>query len=183
MNYQINIPLMKKKTEIEDKLLSNINKNFQEYLSDIEYIKNNFTQINFVSNSKKYSNINDLFLLDQSIQDKLFSHPNTIYSIFQIFYLKRTDYMGMNLTGLIQGKMETGLGFRTSIIKSSLLEIKDNELSDIVNKYLSLTNKENVNIYKITFNGFKWNEDLPAYTYFYIIADLTSSKYFFLLEK
>ncbi len=187
MNYQINIPEMKKKTEIEDKLLFEINKNFQEYISDIEYVKNTFTQTNFNFESNKYFNINNFNQKNnQDIQTKLFEYPNTIYTIFQCFYLKRKNYMGMNLTGLIQGKMETGLGFRTSINKIAFASIKDEELKDIINNYFLDSNidKCSINVYKINSNGFKWDEySSSSYKFIYLIANLTTQKYFFVLEK
>jgi len=189
MNYQINIHEMKKKTEIEDKLLFDINNNFQEYINDIEYIKKNFIQIDNIINSEKYFNINifnQLNKQNQQIQVKLFEHPNTIYSIFQYFYLKRKNYMGMNLTGLIQGKMETGLGFRTSINKMSLKSIKDIELKNIIEHYFlnTYTDMENINIYKINAKTFAWsNYTSNTYKFIYLIANLTTQKFFFIFEK
>lgn len=191
MNYQINILEMKRKTEIEDKLLFDINKNFQEHLTDIEYIKTNFIQIINENNlgSKKYFNI-QIFPQSSNIEIKLFEYPNTIYSIFQCFYSKRKNYMGMNLTGLIQGKMETGLGFRSSIIKINLSDIKDDELFNIVNQQiLKLEPKlesesKNINVYKINSNGFGWKDwGIENFRYVYLVADLTNKKYFFILEK
>jgi len=119
-----------------------------------------------------------------NIQDKLFEFPNTIYSIFQCFYLKRKNYMGMNLTGLIQGKMETGLGFRSSINKMAFKSLKDEELKVIINRYFSESDTNSINIYKINSNGFKWEDYfLKSYQYIYLIADLQIQKYFFVFEK
>lgn len=185
---------MKRKTEIEDKLLFEINKNFQENINDIEYIKNTFTQINSTNSnyeSNKYYNIDKLKQQNKSnldIQIKFFEYPNTIYSIFQYFYLKRKNYMGMNLTGLIQGKMETGLGFRSNIIKIAFQSIKDVELKNIINEYFSDLNYdtklENINVYKINSNGFKWSDyGYETHKYIYLIANLSIQKYFFILEK
>ena len=189
MNYQINIPEMKKKTEIEDKLLFDINNNFKEYINDIEYIKNNFTQIDNNFNSKKYFNINNIIQQNQpnqpnqQIQDKLFEYSNTIYSIFQYFYLERKNYMGMNLTGLVQGKMETGIGFRKSINKMSLKSITDIELKNIIEQYFLNTNTENINVYKINSKKFVWSDYTSnTFKFIYIIANLTTQNYFFLFE-
>ena len=185
MNYQINIPEIKKKTEIEDRLLFEINKNFQEHLSDIEFIKNNFIEIINQNNSerKKYFYTNGI-IEDKNIIIKLFEYPKTIYSIFQCFYLKRKNYMGMNLTGLIQGKMETGLGFRSSVIKISYLNIKDEELKNIISKNFIEYEINDINIYKINSNGFGWKDyGIDFFQNIYIISNLKEKKYFFILEK
>lgn len=185
MNYQINILEMKRKTEIEDRLLFEINKKFQENLSDIEYIKNNFVEIigeNNNSDSKKYFYANNI-IKDENFITKLFDYPNTIYSIFQCFYLKRKNYMGMNLTGLIQGKMETGLGFRSSVVKINMSNIKDEELKNIISRF-SESDIPDINIYKINSNGFGWKDyGIDIFQYTYLITDLKEKKYFFILEK
>jgi hypothetical protein len=191
MNYQINIPLIKKKTEIEDKLLLEIKNNFEEYINDFEYIKNNFTQIDYNQDldTNKYLIIDKYIkLIEQNnikdVQEKFFEFPKTIYSVFQCFYLKRKNYIGMNLTGLIQGKMETGLGFRSNINKLSHKNIKDDELKNIINKYFINSNTDNINLYKLNSNGFNWNEiGSGTYRYIYLIANLTTQKYIFLLEN
>ena len=160
MNYQINIPEMKRKTEIEDRLLFEINKNFQEHLTDIEFISNNFVEITGQNNleGKKYFYANNV-IKDKNIITKFFEYPNKIYSIFQCFYLKRKNYMGMNLTGLIQGKMETGLGFRSSVVKLSYINIKDEELKNIIcSQFLESDVINDINIYKINSNGFGWKD-------------------------
>lgn len=190
INYQINIEEMKRKTEIEDRLLFDINKNFQTYLNEIEYVKKNFVEIieekenNLETN--KYSSINELRKYS-NITNKLFEYPNTIYSIFQCFYLKRKNYMGMNLTGLIQGKMETGLGFRSSIVKMSLSNLsnnKDEEIKNIIDKFFVEYETTNINIYKINSNGFEWkNYEVNNYQYIYIVVDFINKKYFFIIEK
>jgi len=185
MNYQINIPEMKRKTEIEDRLLFEINKNFQEYLNDIDYVKNNFIEIIEKNNlfSKKYFYYNN-FIQNVNIKTKLFEYPNKIYSIFQCFYLKRKNYMGMNLTGLVQGKMETGLGFRSSIIKMSISNIKDEELKNIISNQFTESEMVEINIYKINSNGFEWKDyEVEIFQNFYLIANLKEKKYFFILEK
>lgn len=186
MNYQINIPEMKRKTEIEDRLLFEINKNFQEHLDDIEFISNNFVEITGQNNleGKKYFYANNV-IKDKNIISKLFEYPNKIYSIFQCFYLKRKNYMGMNLTGLIQGKMETGLGFRSSVVKLSYINIKDEELKNIIcSQFLESDASNDINIYKINSNGFGWKDyEIEYFQNIYIISNLKEKKYFFILEK
>lgn len=190
MGFEINMEEMKKKTEIEDKLLFNINSKFQEYTNEIQYIKNNYSQIENNFNIKKYissnlilSNNNDDTNKLNELEIKFLDYPNTIYSIFQCFYLKRKNYMGMNLTGLVQGKMETGLSFRNSIIKSSPFGIKDDELKNIINKYFK-DDLDSINIYKIKSNGFKWKDNnLDNFQFIYLIANLSKEQYFFILEK
>jgi hypothetical protein len=185
MNYQINIPEMKRKTEIEDRLLFEINKKFQENLNDIEYIKNNFVEIIVENNldGKKYFYANNV-TNHENIINKLFEHPNTIYSIFQCFYLKRKNYMGMNLTGLIQGKMETGLGFRSSVVKMSISTVKDKELKNIICSQFTESEATDINIYKINSNGFGWKDyGIEIFQNTYLITDLKEKKYFFIFEK
>jgi len=169
--FQINIEEMKKKTEIEDKLLCDINKNLQEYVGNLEYVRKNFTQIESEFNTH---NIEDMI----ELETKLFEYPNTIYSIFQCFYLKRKNYMGMNLTGLIQGKMETGLGFRSNIVKQNFNSIKDERIkSHIIVKLGESTT--NIIIYKIKSPSFEWNKfNLYTYNYYYIVVNLDTKKYF-----
>lgn len=185
MNYQINIPEMKKKTEIEERLLFEINKNFQEHLADIEFIKNNFTEITGQNNldGKKYFYANNV-INDKNIINKLFEYPNKIYSIFQCFYLKRKNYMGMNLTGLVNGKMETGLGFRSSIVPFSYINIKNKEFKNIIrNNFIEYVIND-TNIYKINSNGFEWKDyGTDFFQNIYIISNLKEKKYFFILEK
>jgi hypothetical protein len=169
--FQINIEEMKKKTEIEDKLLFNINKNLQEYVGNLEYVRKNFTQIESEFN---LPNAGDRV----ELETKLFEYPNTIYYIFQCFYLKRKNYMGMNLTGLVQGKMETGLGFRSNIIKQNYNDIKDGRIkSNIIYKFGEPTT--DIIIYKIKSSGFEWNKfNLDICEHYYIVVNLDTKKYF-----
>lgn len=169
--FQINIEEMKKKTEIEDRLLFDINKNLQEHVGNLEYVRKNFAQIESEFNVPNISNTNEL-------ETKLFDHLNTMYSIFQYFYLKRKNYMGMNLTGLIQGKMETGLGFRSNIIKQNSNNIKDGRIKSlIIAKFGEHTT--NIIMYKIKSFGFEWNKfNLDMYDYYYIVVNLDTKKYF-----
>lgn len=183
-NFQINIPEMKRKTEIEEKLLFDINKNFQEYLNDIDYIKKNFVKKNVKFETKKYTSVEF-----EELETKLFELANFVYSIFQCFYLKRKNYMGMNLTGLVQGRMETGLGFRSSIIKSSYKNLKDSKLITIINDLFynceknNQTDQTNINVYKIKSINIKWDEfNLNPREYVYLVANLDTKEYFFILE-
>lgn len=171
--FQINIEEMIKKTEIEDKLLFDINKNLQEYVGNLEYVRKNFTQIESEFNLPN-TNVNDT----NELETKLFVYPNIMYSIFQCFYLKRKNYMGMNLTGLVQGKMETGLGFRSNIIKQNSNSIKDERVkSYIIDKFGELT--KDIIVYKIKSSGFGWNKfNLDTYNYYYIVVNLDTKKYF-----
>ena len=118
MNYQINIPEMKRKTEIEDRLLMQINKNLSTNKNDIEWMGKNFLYddiclLSANTNTNKYINLNTNNFSNPEDKNKLIKklleYPDKIYSIFQCFYLKRKNFMGMNLTGLVKGKMETGL--------------------------------------------------------------------------
>lgn len=169
--FQINIEEMKKKTEIEDRLLFDINKNLQEWVGNLEYVRNNFTQIESEFNSPNTSDMIEL-------EAKLFEYPNTIYSLFQCFYLKRKNYMGMNLTGLVQGKMETGLGFRSSIVKQNSNVIKDERIKSYIVKKLGEPIIDII-IYKIKSPGFEWNKfNLSVNDYYYIIVNLNTEKYF-----
>lgn len=198
MGFQINIPEMKKKTEIEDKILFKINNDLQECVNDIEYVKNNFTPVkteikttSIDYDKNKYYKPTDNKILETTnyteLELKLFQHANIIYSIFQCFYSKRKNYMGMNLTGLVQGKMETGLGFRSSIIKSSITNAVNDELKKIIHQFfMEETNFNNINIYKINSNSFKWQDfysEQIKFNYIYLIANLHSKEYFFILGK
>lgn len=168
--FQINIEEMKKKTEIEDRLLFDINKNLQEWVGNLEYVRKNFTQIESDFNT----NTNNII----ELETKLFEYPNTIYSIFQYFYLKRKKYMGMNLTGLVQGKMETGLGFRSNIIKQNYNLIKDERIkTHIIDKFGE--HVSDIIVYKIKSGCFEWDKfDLPIYDYYYVVVNLDTKKYF-----
>lgn len=175
--FQININEMKKKTEIEEKLLFDINKNLQEYVGNLEYVRKNFTQIESDINNTNDSDTNNT----SELETKLLDYPNTIYSIFQCFYLQRKNYMGMNLTGLVQGKMETGLGFRSNIIKQNLDDIKDERIKlSIIDKFGEpLTD---IIVYKIKSSGFEWDKfGLTVNHYYYIIVNVNTKKYFICL--
>lgn len=177
MNFQINLPEIKKKIEIEDKLLFNINKKFIDYINELDYIKNNFDMIDININTNYFLSTNS-----KELENKLLDYPNTIYSIFNCFYVQRKNYIGMNLTGLVQGKIETGIGLRDCIIKSFIKQTKNLNLIQIIKKYFDC--KNNVYIYKIKSNTFKWQElNLNTYNFFYIIINFTTKQYFILLEK
>lgn len=187
MSFQINIPEMKKKTEIEDRLLFTINKDFQECINDSNYIKNNFTKIdgkfnnmiNEINETNETNETNKANIENKvGLETKLLEYPNTIYSIFQCFYLKRKNYMGMNLTGLVQGRMETGLGFRSNIVKLNYNEIKEQRIkSYIIKNFGELT--DNILIYKIKSGNFEWDKfGLSSCNFYYIVANLDIKKYF-----
>ena len=98
--------------------------------------------------------------------------------------LKRKNYMGINLTGLIQGKMETGLGFRSSIVKITYSNIKDEELKNIINKIFLQYETKDIKIYKINTNGFGWKDyGIENYQNIYLISNLDQKKYFYIIEK
>ena len=174
---QINIEDMKKKIEIEDKLLFDINNNLQEYISNFKYIRNNFTQIESEFNT--LLNINNIDIITE-LETKLFEYPNTIYSIFQHFYSNRKNYIGMNLTGLVQGKIETGLGFRSNIIKQNFNDIKDTRIKSYIIKKFDKFTSDTI-IYKIKSSGFEWNKFGSTSTqcdFYYIIVNMNINKYF-----
>lgn len=172
--FNINIVEMKKKTEIEDRLLFDINKNLQEYIGNFEYVKKNYAQIESEFNTDDIKNIINI----NELETKLLEYPNIIYSLFQCFYLKRKNYMGMNLTGLVQGKMETGLGFRSNIIKQNYNDIIDEKIkSYIVKKFGEI--KSDILLYKIKSSGFEWDKfGLSVNNFYYIILNLNTKKYF-----
>lgn len=176
--FNINIEEMKKKTEIENMLLFTLNKTFQEYIADIKYAKNNFEKIDSdfgISDLKQISEIKEL-------ETKLLEHPDTIYNLFQCFYIKRKSVMGMNLTGLIQGKMETGLGFRSHITKQNYYSIKDDKIKNIVMKRFTEheTNiMSNIIVYTIKSGTFEWDKfGLEKSSVYYIIINPITQKYF-----
>lgn len=198
MNFQINVHEMKKKTEIENKLLFDINKKLIEYKNDIKIIYENYTidcdgldyDINTDTSGNKFQNINFNYLNDLLVDDKnnfikkLFEYPETLYSIFMFFYSKRKDYMGINLTGLVDGKMETGLSFRKSIDKINPENVNNSELKKIIfSKYKN--NIDNVIIYKINSKLFPWDEYLikNKYENYFIVGNLHTKKFEILLEK
>jgi len=191
MNYNINLMEMKKKTEIENNLLDKINSDLKECNDDLQYIEKNYKLTLTMNMTMILINSNKLVLLDQIIIDKniipetktklidkLFIHINQTYWIFQYFFLKKKDFMGMNLTGLVKGKMETGLGFRNSLekIQFNLIKSKYPELIPIF--------KPNLMVHLVKSNSFKWDDfGLDMYKNFIVISDLETKEYFIVLEK
>jgi len=159
MNIPVNVVEMKLKTQIENNLLIQINTNLKECVDDLEYIYKNYKYssniincIGFIENifHNKIISLENL-VKKQNLQsrhenimvlvEKLFTHTYQFYWIFQYFYLKKKDFMGMNLTGLVNGRMETGLSFRNTISKISFDEFITKELNlqkDILNKFINL---------------------------------------------
>jgi len=182
---------MKKKTEIENNLLDKINSDLKECNDDLQYIEKNYKLTLTMNMTMILINSNKLVLLDQIIIDKniipetktklidkLFIHINQTYWIFQYFFLKKKDFMGMNLTGLVKGKMETGLGFRNSLekIQFNLIKSKYPELIPIF--------KPNLMVHLVKSNSFKWDDfGLDMYKNFIVISDLETKEYFIVLEK
>lgn len=190
MNYNIDYEEMTKKTNIENNLLSAINSNLFNSLEDIKEIH---------SMSKYHSN-NDIIQLDNLINieslinndssqtdklskliDKIVSHAKTSYNAFQYFYLNKKSFMGMNLTGLVDGKIETGLGFRNTIVKlypkSNTTKTKYPQLYEYVNSQKELfactysiygvkvnnMDDDIVSKHKITNILFVWDSDKKTY--------------------
>lgn len=182
----INIYEMKRKTEIENNLLKKINEDFSKYISEIQNIKKESTfSPSFFKNTDKYTDLNTL-AQNNSVNttlliDKLFAHPAQTYWAFQYFYMKKKDFMGMNLTGLIDGKVETGLGFRNCLGKFFSNQIKSKH-SDIYDKDDELD--DNLIFYKIKSDTFKWaNLNLPVSNNYFIIYNQSTKKYNILIEN
>ena len=187
MNLQINIAQMRKKTEIETNLLEQVNfelKSCKDELKNV-YQTQKINSIKLDDNLK----LDDLIKIIEksniklSIQDKLveklFTHVEQTYYAFQYFYLKKRDFMGMNLTGLIDGKMETGLGFRKCLDKLDQNTIKT--------KYPELTNmieENNYEVWKIKSDKFGWGDyGLDLYSNVIIISSFKNKIFYFLVEK
>lgn len=188
--FNVNFLEMKKKTEIENNLLIKINQDLQNCFNDINYIKNNCkyfsifdNEYNFIyDNLYSLSNIEKIHNINQEIIEnlivKLFDHSNKTFWIFQYFYLNKKEFMGINLTGLVNDKMETGLGLRNNIEKLTLTYAK-NKYHDFVNFI-----KSNYIVYKIKSHTFEWNKfNLESYVNFFIIANLDKSQFTIILEK
>jgi len=208
MNIPVNVVEMKLKTQIENNLLIQINTNLKECVDDLEYIYKNYKYssniincIGFIENifPNKIISLENL-VKKQNLQsrhenimvlvEKLFTHTYQFYWIFQYFYLKKKDFMGMNLTGLVNGRMETGLSFRNTISKISFDEFITKVLNlqkDILNTFINLDDNlvTNINVYKVKSLNFKWNEEGfdKIYDYFWIISDLNSKEYFIMITQ
>lgn len=177
MNYQIDIKQMKKKTEIENNLLEQINSELKSCKDELKNIyqskqiysifkidENNNLKLDDLTNIFKKQNINNV--VQNKLVEKLFAHVEQTYYAFQYFYLKKKDFMGMNLTGLIDGKMETGLGFRKCLEKIPNSTIKS-KYSELENYYQI----DNCDIWKVKSDKFGWNDyGLQLYKNFYVIV-------------
>ena len=199
MNYQINVENMRRKTEVENNLLNQVEIDLRECVDLLDNIYKNYKIIsnpssNFNSNSDSVLNTNKFVSFDYVVNSKqfdvktknkfvskLFAHVNQTYWAFQYFYLKKKDFMGMNLTGLVNGKVETGLGFRKclEIINPNIIKTK---YIGIIQDY-DLNNLNNIRIYKIKSDAFDWIEfDLNNYSNFYVIEILDKKEYFIIFD-
>jgi hypothetical protein len=185
----INIYEMKRKTEIENNLLKKINEDFNQYINELENIrKESIYDDNFKLESNKFVCLKD-YLEKQNtntklLLERLFTHPQQTYWAFQYFFMKKKDFMGMNLTGLIDGKVETGLGFRNCIMKffsnQTQTQSKHKELIELFEKEAD----NNLIFYKIKSDTLKWDDfELPVCNSYYIIYDYSNKKYYVLLEN
>lgn len=188
MNSKINIAQMRKKTQIENNLLEQINlelKSCKDELNQIystQKITSNltFTDSKLINIYKIFDEKNIPYEKQNKLVEKIFTHIEQTYWAFQYFYLKKKDFMGMNLTGLIDGKMETGLGFRKCLEKISIQDIKSKypELYKINEHYVD-------NIWKIKSDTFGWKEygfDIVPKNII-VISNHDSNTYSILLEK
>lgn len=201
MNIPINIVEMKLKTQIENNLLIQIDKNLKECFDDLEYVNKNYkyssndiislienifpNKVISLENLIKKQNLLTKHANIMVLVEKLFTHTYQFYWIFQCFYLKKKDYMGMNLTGLINGRMETGLSFRNTISKMSFDEFINKELNfqkDNINQLNTLDH--NINVYKIKSLNFKWNDEGfdKIYEHIWIISNLNKNEYYIMIS-
>jgi hypothetical protein len=195
---QINLEQMRKKTEIENNLLNQVEENLRNCMDELDGVNKNYSIIlNFseynLNNQNKFIPINKIFDQIEQIEQKqntqcsklyskLFAHVNQTYWAFQYFYLKKKDFMGMNLTGLVNGKVETGLGFRNCFEKINQ-NLMYKKYSDLIKLFGTITDKDILQIYKIKSNTFGWEEfGLGNYSYFYIGTNLSTQEYFLAIE-
>ena len=95
--------------------------------------------------------------------------------------MKKKDFMGMNLTGMIQGKMETGLGFRKCLEKLSQNTIKSKypELINIIG-----TGVLELGIWKIKSDTFEWEKyGLKVFTNVIVISNPKDNLFYLLVEN
>lgn len=217
---QINDDLKKNVNEIEF-----IHKNYfyDNLLNNFENINNKFLNLNVLINKKietetetktetktKFNHDNNdvdnnidndelIKITTFTIIDKIIKHSSQLYWIFQYFYLKKKDFMGMNMTGLINGKMETGLNFRNSITKISIKDffkqIYNNIENDLDNNIsVSDINDDDIKdwcVYKIKSNNFDFSffphkdnfDNLSEYGDFYLVSNMKLKKYNIFVEK
>lgn len=187
MNLQINIAEMRKKTEIENNLLEQINLELSSCKDDLKniYQTQQLISVEMENNSKFYDitkifDSNGITLYKQNkLIEKLFLHVEQTYYAFQYFYLKKRDFMGMNLTGLIDGKMETGLGFRKCLEKLSITTIKSK-----YSELLQFSESTDYCIWKIKSDTFGWGEHgLETFTNFIVISNSKDNLFYLLVQK
>lgn len=206
MNLQINPTEMRKRTEIENNLLKTINCDLKECIEDLEYIYKFFDFLSFNNSNNNQEKLDfglveltQIFIdnqvdskLHNQIVKKIFDNANTIYYAFQYFYLKKSDFMGMNLTGLINGKMETGLGFRNSLKKlptKLVLKFFPNIYAQIQNYLVDNRTKsdsildtnpiDKISFYLIKSDQIDWKNKInQVYKNFLIVSDFETKKYF-----
>ncbi len=194
----LDIGKMRQRTQIENNLLIQINQNLEECFNDLRWINTNCTldiETNFNANMSEITELSQLGLkmddLTQHFMPKLFEMINNIFWVFQYCFNKRKDFMGMNLTGLIDEKVETGLSFRNVIEKISFEQIKKNNPSiyDYVNLYLDYSQQsKNCTIYKIKSQSDEYHKlwskyRLDNYSCWYLILNMDTNKYFVFFEK
>lgn len=214
INMPVNIVEMKLKTQIENNLLNKINVDLQECVVDLEYIQKTHKYAQAISSKPiemiiqmipdKIISLENLIgrygsdvkqdYLDNLVP-KLFNHSCQFYWLFQYFYLKKKDFMGMNLTGLVNGKMETGLSFRNTISKITFEQFVFKELGLPKDIFVSDSDSNiltqsiwTANVYKVKSSGYKWadsglsNVDSHIHNYIWIISDLDKQEYFVLVN-
>lgn len=163
MSFQLDLNVARKRLEIENQLVENINSDLLICLNDINWIRTNclLANSNLINNSNEFVN-------------GVFDCANELYKCFTFFYLKRKDFMGINLTGLAGEKIETGLSFKTSMIKSNFDQIKKNytKLSNQILADLADLKVDNFNCYKIFTKNYNLNVD-----YVIILCDIQEKKY------
>ena len=189
MNLQINIAEMRKKTEIENNLLEQINLELKICKDDLKnvYLTQQLTSLEIqTQTNSKFTDITKIFTSNNISQDnqnklieKLFAHVEQTYYAFQYFYLKKRDFMGMNLTGLIDGKMETGLGFRKCLEKLSKITIKS-KYSELI----QITESSDYDMWKIKSDTFGWVEyGLEIFPNVIIMSNSKENLFYLLVEK
>jgi len=188
---EINTNQMRKKTEIENNLLQTINDDLKECVDDLEFIHKFFKLSSFVSFdndsglielTKIFSSNNIDLDSNAKLVKKIFNNANIIYYAFQYFYLKKSDFMGMNLTGLINGKMETGIGFRNSLKKLSN-KLAQKSYPNLFSQFQSILSNSNsiekVSFYLIKSDQINWENAInQIYNNFLIITNYETKEYF-----
>lgn len=162
MSFKLDLGNARKRLDIENQLLEHINSNLSLCLTDINWIKNNC----LLSNSS------------EDFANKVFDCANQLYSGFTFFYLKRKDFMGMNLTGIIDKKIETGLSFKNSLSKCNFTTIKKShpEQANTIETILTNSNVDSLNYYKIMVENFNLHEHIKP-KFIIIVCDIQNKNY------